>query len=98
MIRSACPRIRVTPQGESANNVGGNVMKSEHSKSPRLSRREAIGLLGAGAGVGLVSGWRADAGLATAWAQAPGNQATFPPGAIIRTILKDISPQTITGA
>ena len=52
----------------------------------KLSRREAIALLGA-AGAGL---WTS----ARAAAQTP----LFPRGAVIRTLLKDISPESITGS
>ena len=56
----------------------------------KLSRREAIGLLGAGAGGGLVSLLQGpDLG-----AQA----APFPRGAIIRTLLKDVPPDAVTGS
>jgi phosphotriesterase-related protein len=55
----------------------------------RLSRREALGLLGTTAGGGLLAlhGIRLDA-------QAP----TFPRGAIIRTLSKDIAPDAIAGS
>ena len=53
----------------------------------KLSRREAIALLGAGAGVG-------------AWTTLRGAAQTpsFPRGAVIRTLLKDVPPETITGS
>src|ERR1700704_6040102 len=58
--------------------------------SARLSRRQAIGLLGAGAGLGLVEALRGDAAAQT---------RTIPRGAIIRTILKDLPPDGVgTGA
>lgn len=50
-----------------------------------LSRRELLAILGAGAGATLVSTLRA---------QTP----TFERGAVIRTLLKDVNPQDITGA
>jgi phosphotriesterase-related protein len=55
----------------------------------RLSRREALGLLGTTAGSGLLAlhGIRLDA-------QAP----AFPRGAIIRTLLKDVAPDAIKGS
>ncbi len=56
-----------------------------------LNRRKALGLLGAGAGVGLMTRW---GGLASLAAQA-GGASRMPPtpkGAIIRTILKDLPP------
>jgi len=56
----------------------------------QLSRREAIGLLSAGAGGGLASILQGR-GLN---AQAP----AFPKGAIIRTLLKDVPPDAVTGS
>jgi predicted metal-dependent phosphotriesterase family hydrolase len=65
--------------------------------SRRLSRREAISLLGVAAG--LVTGWRQGSNLAAVFAQGASSRVTFPKGAIIRTILKDIPPEALgTGA
>jgi phosphotriesterase-related protein len=71
----------------------------------RLSRRDVLGLLGAGAGLGLARAWNsgleARAGrLGTAWPapapwQAGASAVTFPSGARIRTVLGDISPDTL---
>lgn len=54
-----------------------------------LSRREVIGLLGAGAGGGLTAlrGLRLDA-----------QSSAFPRGAIIRTLVKDVPPEAVTGS
>jgi phosphotriesterase-related protein len=77
-----------------------NVMtKAKGSRSARVSRREAIGMLGASAGIGLLSSCTGDVGLL----EAPSQQAaasiagklTFPKGAIIRTVLKDVSPEAL---
>ena len=73
----------------------------EDSRSPRLSRRQAIGLLGMGAGLGLFSAARPAANLraASLW-QAAGSSTrtvTFPRGAIIRTIVKDLPPDALRG-
>lgn len=57
---------------------------SMHSRPPRFSRREALGILGAGAAAVVLPKH------ATA---AP----TFPKGAIIRTILKDYAPEDLAG-
>jgi phosphotriesterase-related protein len=55
--------------------------------SVKLTRRDAIGLLGAGAGLGLMSSLR------------PGAQApAFPRGAVIRTLLKDVAPEAVNGS
>jgi predicted metal-dependent phosphotriesterase family hydrolase len=58
---------------------------SMRSRSPRWSRREALGILGAGA-----------AALALP-DLAPAAPPTFPKGAIIRTILKDYAPEDLAG-
>ena len=50
-----------------------------------------MGLLGAGAGIGLVSALWGEVGLG---AQAP----AFPRGAVIRTLLKDVAPESLTGS
>jgi phosphotriesterase-related protein len=55
----------------------------------QLSRRQAIGLLGASAGGGLAA-----LRSLSIEAQAP----PFPAGAIIRTLLKDVSPGVVTGS
>jgi phosphotriesterase-related protein len=70
-----------------------------HPRSPRFSRREAIGLLGVSAGFGLASAWTADAAWFMDWRTATSaKKLQVPRGAIIRTLLKDISPDAITGA
>ena len=64
------------------------------TRSTRLNRREALGVLGIGAGLGLVSIGRGGA-LLSAWpleVPAAGRAAKIPKGAIIRTILKDLPP------
>jgi phosphotriesterase-related protein len=67
----------------------------KNSRSRRLSRREAINLLGVGAGLGLVTALRQEAGLAAGLGQAAATRVTFPNGAIIRTILKDVPPEAL---
>lgn len=73
----------------------------QDSRSAPFSRREAIGLLGLGAGAGLVAMLGEEAGLAAA-GQAGARSAQrlmLPRGAVIRTILKDIRPEDAgTGA
>jgi predicted metal-dependent phosphotriesterase family hydrolase len=64
-----------------------------------MSRRQAISLLGVGAGLGLLSAARPGASLlASPWQVASGaRKVTFPNGAIIRTILKDVPPDALNG-
>jgi phosphotriesterase-related protein len=64
-----------------------------------LSRREAIQLLGMGAGLGLVTALREEGGLAAVLGQAAAAKVASPQGAIIRTILKDVPQEALgTGA
>ena len=73
--------------------------REQNLRSPRFSRREALGLLGMSAGLGLASAWRADAAWFMDWRTATSaKKLQLPRGAIIRTLLKDISPDTISGA
>ena len=73
--------------------------RDQDLRSPRFSRREAIGLLGVSAGFGLASAWTADAAWLMDWRTATSaKRLQLARGAIIRTLLKDISPDTITGA
>jgi phosphotriesterase-related protein len=65
-------------------------------RSAQLSRRDALGLLGAGAGLGLVSAFGGKAEVTAAWfqtASATARMSPIPRGAIIRTILKDLPPE-----
>ena len=66
----------------------------------QLSRREVLALLGAGAGFGLASAARGDVGLAAAPLQpaASAGKVAFPKDAVIRTLLKDMSPDTLGNA
>jgi phosphotriesterase-related protein len=66
----------------------------------QLSRREVLALLGAGAGFGLASAARGDLGLAAAPLQAVASagKVVFPKDAVIRTLLKDVSPDTLGNA
>jgi predicted metal-dependent phosphotriesterase family hydrolase len=65
------------------------------SRSRRFSRREAINLLGVGAGLSLVTAVRQDAGVAAVLGQAAATRVAVPNGAIIRTILKDVPPEAL---
>ncbi len=65
----------------------------------RPTRREAIGRLGVGAALGLAAAWRGSVeALAQAgWQAARTATVAFPKGAIVRTLLKDISPDLLSG-
>ncbi len=64
----------------------------DESSSSRLNRRQLLSLLGAGAGIGLFSGLRPEATLLAAAQAGAVKPVTFPKGAIIRTVFKDIPP------
>jgi Predicted metal-dependent hydrolase with the TIM-barrel fold len=72
----------------------------EESRPLRLNRRQLLNLLGAGAGFGFFSVHRSETILLAApWqASAGARKVTFPNGAIVRTILKDLSPDAIGGS
>ena len=57
-----------------------------------LTRREALGLLGTAAGIGVTSTLSGMTQLAAAPAQAANTARRVPDGAIIRTLLKDVRP------
>jgi phosphotriesterase-related protein len=66
-----------------------------------MSRREAIGLLSAGAGLGLIPGLGDHAALALGqpggwYAAASRTRPAFPKGSVIRTALEDLSPEALT--
>jgi predicted metal-dependent phosphotriesterase family hydrolase len=70
----------------------------EYSGAARLSRRQALRLLGVGGGLALFSAARPAARLLPASWQAGSSTArkvTFPKDAIIRTILKDLAPEDL---
>ena len=68
-------------------------MKGKSPRTLNLSRRDAVRLLGLGAGFAFFDG--IDLGAFAQGAGAP-KAVTFPKGAIIRTVLKDIDPTTLT--
>jgi phosphotriesterase-related protein len=73
---------------------GGHVTQGDGFRARRLTRREVIVLLTAGAGFSLVA--KADAGLLKASFPAAAPKRTrFPKDAVIRTLLKDISPEAL---
>lgn len=62
----------------------------------RVSRRQALGLIGTGAGFALLSGLRSSASPLVPLLQTVRARAvTFPKGAVIRTILKDLPPEVL---
>lgn len=66
-------------------------MRRDQSDPHHLSRREALGVLAGAAGAGLVE----LAGGSSLLAQERGSAVSFPPGAIIRGIAKDIDPRSV---
>ena len=69
-------------------------MAGHDTRLLQLTRREAMGLLGAGAGLGLMRSLPSGAALEAA-AQSGGRSLAIPKGAVIRTILKDIAPDAL---
>jgi len=65
----------------------------------RLTRRQVLGVLGAGAGLHLLSSATSAASRLPGAFQTSGaaRKVSFPKGAIIRTILKDLSPEALNG-
>src|SRR6516225_6959165 len=59
----------------------------------KLNRREALGVLGAGLGLGAL----AELGSLDLTAQSQPRAPVFERGAVIRTLLRDIDPQTLDG-
>ena len=75
-------------------------MLGRDSSSRLRDRREAIGLLCKGAGLGLLAIVHEEASLAAALSEGTvtsSKRLTFPKGAIIRTILKDVPPELLGG-
>jgi phosphotriesterase-related protein len=66
--------------------------------SRKLTRREAVTLLGVGAGFGLLAPLRDQTALAMSLQKSTAAQPAFPKGAVVRTILEDVPPERITGA
>jgi phosphotriesterase-related protein len=64
-----------------------------------IGRREALGVLGIASAGGFVSWLGHEAELLAGALQAPAGRkpVSFPPGAIIRTLLKDIPPESLAG-
>lgn len=64
---------------------------------PRFSRRDVLSLLSAGTGFGAVTALAERVGLAQSpgWLSARSSNVTFPRGAVIRTVLKDVPPDAL---
>jgi phosphotriesterase-related protein len=62
-----------------------------------LTRRAAVRLLGAGAVVGLLPALREQTVFAASTQQSLAAESAFPRGAIVRTVLRDVPPERITG-
>ncbi len=60
-----------------------------------FTRREAVRLLGVGAGLGMWAGLQEEAGVAAQAARARRGRPAFAKGAVIRTVLKDVNPEEI---
>ena len=69
----------------------------------RVTRRKALGLIGAGSGLALAAACRGGAPETPAEEAPPATPATAPPavtfpdGAVIRTVLDDIAPEALAG-
>jgi phosphotriesterase-related protein len=65
----------------------------------RVSRRQAVGLIGIAAAGGIVSWLGHDVELLARAVQSASGQKpiAFPPGAIVRTLLKDVPPESLAG-
>src|SRR5580658_9576108 len=70
-------------------------MNDRDSLAAGLSRRELLALLGMGTGLSLVPLWKSGANLSAAAGQAGAARVTFPRGAIIRTLFRDIPPDQL---
>jgi phosphotriesterase-related protein len=64
-----------------------------------MTRRDALGVLGLGAGAGFVSilGYEADVIAAMLQSRTASGPVTFPSGAVVRTLLKDVTPESLGG-
>jgi predicted metal-dependent phosphotriesterase family hydrolase len=69
-------------------------MGEREFRSGALNRRDAVKLLGAGAGLSVLTAWREQAAAAS---YAVNAQPTAARGAVVRTVLEDVRPESITG-
>src|SRR5262245_51517587 len=72
-------------------------MKHPESRRAGLTRRQAIGVLGACAGAGFATALKGEAAAAPQNAFKSVQRVTVPKGAIIRTVLKDLPPDALAG-
>src|SRR5262249_10832424 len=65
--------------------------------SNRVTRRQALGVLGSSAGLGTLATLAEQIGLAQAarWQTVRSGHIAFPKGAVIRTVLRDVPPDTL---
>ena len=73
-------------------------MARSNAHATAMSRRDAMRLLGAGAGIGLVAAWGSGTVPRAAGRLSTGQGAssiTFPDGAVVRTVLADVDPVEI---
>ena len=70
-------------------------MRRADSRRPGLTRRQAIGILGGCVGTGVAATLRGTAAAAAQTSFRSVQRITVPKGAIVRTILKDVSPDAL---
>ena len=70
-------------------------MPTDESRVKQPTRRDAVRLLGAGAGLGMLARLGEQAGLAAQGPSVRAGRVTFPKGAIIRTVLEDVPPELL---
>ncbi len=73
-------------------------MTGRNAQAAGMSRRRAVRLLGAGAGIGVATAWGRGESLRAAGRQATGqgvSSVAFPDGAVVRTVLADVEPVEI---
>lgn len=68
---------------------------SRDQERSRWTRRQLLGLLGAGAGYGLTLSGRGDAAASPIQTTPPARKLSFPKGAVVRTVLTDVPPDAL---
>src|SRR6266851_8066439 len=69
----------------------------QRNDNPSLSRRDVLGLLGLAAGARFAAPLVEELTLAAGLGQPPGTMFRLPAGAIVRTVLQDVSPAALRG-